>query len=166
MSTTRPRAPLASIPNATNSPHRSLTQSIGKRTRQQGPGLQENERPQKKLVVEKNIRDDAVTTPRRRILPSPAEGHVFERGSTTAQPTDFHKKLIASRKETERPPIDAADSTIRAWQNHYRKVFPTFVFYFDSIPEDVRVRVSKQISSLDAVSLRPMSPFEPPVRIS
>lgn len=158
MSTSRPRAPLASIPNATNSPHRSLTKSIGKRTRQQGPVLQENEPPQKKQVVEKTIRQDAPTTPRRRVPPSTAEGRVFERASTTAQPTDFHKKLMASRRESERPTIDTADSTIRAWQKHYRKVFPSFVFYFDSMPDDIRVRFSKQINSFGAVSLHFTSP--------
>lgn len=152
MSTTRPRAPLASIPNATNSPHRSLTQSIGKRTRQQGPVLQENEPPQKKQVVEKNTREDAPTTPRRRVPQPTAEGRVFERGSKNVKPTNFHKKLIATKKEVERPTVDTADSTIRAWQKHYRKVFPGFVFYFDSIPDDIRVRFSKQISNFGAVS--------------
>jgi regulatory subunit for Cdc7p protein kinase len=106
-------------------------------------------------VVEKSTREEAPTTPRRRVPPLTAEGRVFERGSTTAQPTDFHKKLIASRKEAERPTVDTADSTIRAWQKHYRKVFPDFVFYFDSVPDDVRVKFCKQITSLGAVSLCP-----------
>jgi regulatory subunit for Cdc7p protein kinase len=153
MSTSRARAPLASIPNATNSPHRSLTQSIGKRSRQQGPVLQENEPPQKRQVVEKIGREDAPATPRRRIPPPTAEGRVFERGPNTTQPTDFHKKLIATKKEAERPSVDQGDSTIRAWQKHYRKVFPSFVFYFESVPDDARARFSKQISSFGAVSL-------------
>jgi regulatory subunit for Cdc7p protein kinase len=153
MSTSRARAPLTSIPNATNSPHRSLSQSIGKRTRQQGPVLQENEPPQKKQVVEKSVREDVPTTPRRKVPPAAARGRVYERDSTTAQPTDFHRKLIASTKEAERPSIDPGDHTIRAWQKHYRKVFPTFVFYFDSIPDDIRGRFVKQINSFGAVSL-------------
>ena len=154
MSTSRSRAPLASIPNATNSPHRALTQSIGKRSRQQGPVLQENEPPQKKHIVENNVREDAPATPRRKLPPSTAEGRVFERGSTAAQPTDFHKRLIASKKEAERSTVDTADTTIRAWQKHYRKVFPNFIFYFDSIPDDVRFRFSKHIGSFGAVSIR------------
>lgn len=157
MSTSRSRAPLASIPNATNSPHRSLTQSIGKRSRQQGPVLQENEPPQKRQIVEKKVREDAPTTPRRRVPPSTAEGRVFERGSTATQPTDFHRKLIASKKEAEQPSIEAADTTIRAWQRHYRKVFPAFVFYFDSIPDDVRARFSKHIGSFGAVRMHYIS---------
>jgi regulatory subunit for Cdc7p protein kinase len=152
MPTSRPRAPLASIPNATNSPHRSLTQSIGKRPRTQGPVLQENEPPQKKQILARNSREDAPTTPRRKVPPSTAEGRVFERGSTAAHPTEFHKKLIASKKETDRPTLDTAESTIRAWQKHYRKVFPSFVFYFDSVPDEVRVKFSKQVNSFGAVS--------------
>lgn len=115
--------------------------------------MQENEPPQKKQVVEKNSREEALITPRRRIPPSTAEGRVFERGTTTAQPTDFHKKLIASKKESERSTVETADNTIRAWQKHYRKVFPSFVFYFDNIPDDVRVKFSKQICNFGAVSL-------------
>jgi regulatory subunit for Cdc7p protein kinase len=115
--------------------------------------LQENEPPQKKQVVEKSVREDVPTTPRRKVPPAAARGRVYERDSTTAQPTDFHRKLIASTKEAERPSIDPGDHTIRAWQKHYRKVFPTFVFYFDSIPDDIRGRFVKQINSFGAVSL-------------
>ena len=41
---------------------------------------------------------------------------------------------------------------IRQWQKHYRRVFPQFVFYFESIPDDIRSRFAKQITSLGAVS--------------
>ncbi len=41
---------------------------------------------------------------------------------------------------------------VRQWQKHYRKLFPTFVFYFESIPEDARVTYTKQVTALGAVS--------------
>jgi regulatory subunit for Cdc7p protein kinase len=166
MSASRPRAPLACIPNATNSPRRSLIQSIGKRPRPQGHVLQENEPPQKRQTIQKNAHEDAPITPRRKAPPATAEGRVFERGSVTAHPTDFHKKLIASKTEAERPPNGAVDSTIRAWQKHYRKVFPSFVFYFDSISDDVRARFSKQIGSFGAVSLSSASRINPPSSVT
>ena len=119
--------------------------------------LQENEPPQKKQVVEKDVHEDGPITPRRRVPPSTAEGRVFERGSRTAQPTEFHKKLIASKNEAERPTVETADTTIRAWQKHYRRVFPTFVFYFDGVSDDVRMRYSRQISSLGAVRIDPVA---------
>jgi len=43
--------------------------------------------------------------------------------------------------------------TIRQWQKHYRKVFPEYTFYFESIPEDLKGRFSRQIASLGAVCL-------------
>lgn len=42
--------------------------------------------------------------------------------------------------------------TIRAWQRHYRKVFPTIVFYFDSLPDDAALILQKQVQPLGAVS--------------
>jgi regulatory subunit for Cdc7p protein kinase len=53
--------------------------------------------------------------------------------------------------KAEKAPADTMDS-IRQWQRHYRKAFPQFVFYFDSIPEDVRRRFSRQVIALGAVS--------------
>jgi hypothetical protein len=43
--------------------------------------------------------------------------------------------------------------SIRQWQRHYRKAFPQFVFYFDSIPEDMRRKCSRQVMALGAVSI-------------
>lgn len=42
---------------------------------------------------------------------------------------------------------------IRAWQAHYRKVFPTFVFYFESFPEESVAKYQKQVHGLGAVSV-------------
>ncbi len=42
---------------------------------------------------------------------------------------------------------------VRQWQKHYRKAFPNFVFYFESLPHEVRVRCLKQVNALGAVSL-------------
>lgn len=43
------------------------------------------------------------------------------------------------------------DETLRQWQRYYRKAFPTFVFYFESIPGDVRQKCVRQIMGLGAV---------------
>ena len=156
MSTNR-RMPLVSIPNATNSPHRTLgSHSATKRSRQHVSILPDNEPPTKKQMLEKGEAKDAPVTPRRRAPPSTAEGRVFERGNPNAAPTTFQKKLLASRGSTlrvtkaERSQVDNAE-TVRQWQRHYRRLFPTFVFFFESMPEDQRAKLSKQISSLGAV---------------
>ena len=157
MSATRgPRAPLASIPNAANSPHRSALSNSNKRPRPANTNTyQENEPPQKKIAIEKD--KSQPTTPKRRLPPSTAEGRVFERGTTTGQPTAFQKKLVAARdqpvafkvtKNNDRK-HDNAES-VRQWQAHYRKIFPTFSFYFDAVPDEVRLKFTRQIAQLGA----------------
>jgi len=74
-------------------------------------------------------------------------------------PTSFQKKLEALReskpvqKTPERNQRVTSENleSIRQWQKHYRKAFPQFVFYFESIPDDVRVKASRQVQSLGAV---------------
>jgi regulatory subunit for Cdc7p protein kinase len=160
MSTNRSRAPLASIPNATNSPHRALMHSTKRPRAQANISQQENEPPQKRQMVEK----DTPTTPRRKIPPSTIEGRVFEKGTANGHPTAFQRKLVAARdrtttlkvtKSVEGPTAQNLD-TIRQWQKHYRKVFPEYTFYFESIPEDFKGRLSRQIASLGAVRSIPI----------
>ncbi|KAL9113848.1 MAG: hypothetical protein Q9227_001982, partial [Pyrenula ochraceoflavens] len=151
------RMPLASIPNATNSPNRSIgSYSATKRPRQQVHVSQENEPPTKRQMLGKEGRKDTgPTTPRRRAPPATAEGRVFERGNPNAAPTSFQKKLMTAQGSTlkvtksEKSQHDNAES-VRQWQRHYRRLFPTFVFFFESIQEEHRAKLSKQISSLGA----------------
>jgi regulatory subunit for Cdc7p protein kinase len=96
-------------------------------------------------MVEKDNSSAQLATPRRKIPPSTVEGRVFERGSVNGQPTAFQRKLEA--------PIPQNIETIRQWQKHYRKLFPDYTFYFESIPEDLKARFSRQITSLGAVRL-------------
>ncbi|KAI5282341.1 hypothetical protein KEM54_002822, partial [Ascosphaera aggregata] len=39
---------------------------------------------------------------------------------------------------------------LRTWQRHYKRAFPSFVFYFDSLPDDMRHKVTRQILALGA----------------
>lgn len=150
------RVPLSNLQQAANSPLRT-TQVGSKRQRShaseqrdlpygQGP-------PQKKQVVEV---DDAEA--RRYGLASRRSG---------APVTAFQKKLEAARdgkpapKHADRPSQRAAASenmeNIRQWQKHYRKMFPTFVFYFESIPDDMKDQVFRQSSLLGAVCAYPIT---------
>jgi regulatory subunit for Cdc7p protein kinase len=105
---------------------------------------------------------DAVEQDRSRlIVHQNTESKLFARRSNNANPSAFEKKLVAAREKeripqpkgsrNEKPSADTMD-TIRQWQRHYRKAFPQFVFYFDSIPEDVRRKFSRQVVALGAVS--------------
>jgi regulatory subunit for Cdc7p protein kinase len=73
-----------------------------------------------------------------------------------APPTAFQKKLEAARtapKQTEKAQRENLE-TIRLWQRHYRKMFPSFVFYFESIPDDVKTKVLRQVMTLGAREVR------------
>ncbi|EPS33783.1 hypothetical protein PDE_08745 [Penicillium oxalicum 114-2] len=147
------RRPLANVPNATNSPHRAGLVPA-KRARSGQVDIPFGQPPPKKHVM------DAVEQDRNRlIVPQGTESKLFARRSNNANPSAFEKKLVAAREKervvpsktarNDRPTADTID-TIRQWQRHYRKAFPQFVFYFDSIPEDVRRKFSRQVVALGA----------------
>jgi len=157
------RMPLASLSNATNSPHRPLTNSGSKRPRSiANVSQQENEPPQKRLAMEKAARDSHPATPRRDHQPQPtmAEARVFERGRGESATNAFQRKLVAVRDKnaglrvTKSLENSTKEDSIRTWQKHYRKLFPTFSFYFDGVSEEARSRFLRQISSLGAVRLQ------------
>ena len=165
MAATTRRQPLMSIPNATNSPHRNLnvnlTNSGSKRSRAvANVSQQENEPPLKRQAIEKASREAAPVTPRRHEQQDPTGGQVFERGHAEPQNNPFQKRLVAARdrvagtRTTRSHNTGAKDvDSIRQWQKHYRKIFPQFRFYFDSVPADVKKLLWKQAATLGAVSL-------------
>lgn len=120
------RVPLANLQNATNSPLRAP--AIGEKRQRSHASEQRDagygQPPLKKQLIEV---DDAE-----------ARRHGLVRRSG-AQPTALTRKLEAAR-ENKVPARQAAQraandlETIRQWQRHYRKLFPQFVFYFDTVP--------------------------------
>lgn len=155
------RIPLANNPNAANSPYRALTAAAVKRprfeTEKQDDLLYDQQPPSKRQAVE--IVQTRPRTPTRKQAVLHPEGRIFNRKTTTSQPTDFERKLYAAKdKQTqqrvERQEKAAAESLdgIKQWQRYYRRVFPEYVFYFENIPADVRAKSLKQIRALGAVS--------------
>lgn len=152
------RAPLASIPNAANSPHRILTNSNKRSRASVNVFQQENEHPQKRQMVEKLKDSTNPATPRRHMTVQAAEGKVFEAGPINAEVNSFQRRLVAAREKgasvkavkSEVQQQKEADN-IRQWQKHYRKIFPTFSFYFESISEDTQARFTRQVTALGAV---------------
>lgn len=159
MSVSTRRAALASIPNVTNSPHRFLNTSSSKRPRSlAGVTQQENEPPSKKQMVERPPTTVQPLTPRQQVQAS--EARIFERGDGLAD-NAFRKKLVAARdkgytstrvlKHTAESQSIRENESIRQWQKHTRKAFPTYSFYFESIPEETQARFARQVISLGAV---------------
>ena len=154
------RVPLADVPNVLNSPFRGAVGVASKRPRAQSVVAGEltyGQPPTKKQIIE--VEESAPRTPSRR-QGNLAEGRVFNKRTTDSQPTAFDRKLLAvkdkpahSRTTKNEKTSDETLETVRQWQKHYRKVFPSFVFYFESVTEDVRKQCSRQIAGLGAVRL-------------
>lgn len=154
------RRPLANVPNATNSPHRTGLLPA-KRARSTQIEIPYGQPPPKKQVMDVAEQETRSPSRSRSTLQQSTESRLFARRSNNANPSAFEKKLVAARDRErqpvvkgtkgERPSADTLDN-IRQWQRHYRKAFPQFVFYFDSIPEDVRQKFSRQVVALGAVS--------------
>ncbi|KAF2203588.1 hypothetical protein GQ43DRAFT_438708, partial [Delitschia confertaspora ATCC 74209] len=145
------RVPLANLQNATNSPLR-VANVGGKRQRSHASEQRDlpygQPPPAKKQIVEV---DDAE-----------ARRNGLQRRSG-APPTSLQKRLEAARevkqvpKQLEKSQRTAETQnleTIRQWQRHYKKMFPQFVFYFESIPEDMRSKVSRQLHTLGSKEVK------------
>ncbi|KAF2091954.1 hypothetical protein K490DRAFT_31893 [Saccharata proteae CBS 121410] len=142
------RAPLANVPNATNSPYRTTANPAAKRPRALAADLREGTYgqppPAKKQMLEENDVD--------------ARRHAMLRKAGQNTPTTFQRRLEAARdsKTVQKPaersqkPVTDNLETIRAWQRHYRKAFPSYVFYFESVPDDVREKATTQLLALRA----------------
>ncbi|KAK4549397.1 hypothetical protein LTR36_006394 [Oleoguttula mirabilis] len=157
------RAPLANVPNAVNSPFRNVAAASGKRTRAHAGDAVYGQPPSKKQIIEVAGGDEENVDPRGRngvaVSAQDKLDQPFPKRSS-AQPTAFERKL-ASVRETkpptqqqtkERLPKANGDNleSIRQWQRHYRRQFPAFVIYFDSVPDDVRSKTVRLIQSLGA----------------
>lgn len=127
--------------------------------------------PAKKQFVEREDHHAAGAGPgsplKARTMVAPqvsVDSRMFSRKSHASQLTPFEKKLMAVREQKDsgaaqasrNPRYDKVSAekldNIRQWQRHYRKAFPSFVFYFDSLPADVRNRSLREVLALGAVS--------------
>jgi regulatory subunit for Cdc7p protein kinase len=150
------RAPLSNLPNAVNSTYQMST--VTKRSRSQSTAQRDvtyGQPPPKKQAVEAS---SVLRTPRRsqnanaKVVPQ-KKAAPRVRPATGGPPT-FADIGQAARK----PAVKTAETTeeqienVRAWQRHYRKAFPAYVFYFENIPSETQLRAQKQILALGAVS--------------
>ncbi|KAG5439233.1 hypothetical protein PCANB_001532 [Pneumocystis canis] len=46
------------------------------------------------------------------------------------------------------PSVEETNEKVREWQRQYRKAFPSFRFYFDSIDQNMKHKITKQINKL------------------
>lgn len=154
MSTTR-RVPLSSNPNAANSPLRASGASLlvypGSKLKSRSHAEMMREEaygqapPAKRQMVEHGVQ---------RSIPSPTRPRpktVVHRAYITraAEETTASKRTAQS---TVYKPSEKELENIRQWQTQTRARFPKMVFYFESIPDDQRAKLAKQVTQLGAVS--------------
>ncbi|KAK3679593.1 Cdc7p-Dbf4p kinase complex regulatory subunit [Vermiconidia calcicola] len=160
---TNRREPLANVPNAVNSPFRTVGAANGKRTRAQAGDNRDavhGQPPSKKQIIE--IPDDNVENvdPKKRdgVPAAPREEPLLKRAYNT-QPTALERKFASVRDKKTTPQQRAAQppktdgdnlETVRQWKRHYKRQFPQFEFYFESVSEEVRLKTSRQLQSLGA----------------
>nr|POE49137.1 hsk1-interacting molecule 1 [Quercus suber] len=161
------RVPLVNVPNAINSPYRQVGALNGKRTRAQTGEALYGQPPAKKHVVEASENENGENVdPRKRsgvpIGPQLRLDESFSKQSINRQPTAFDKLLVSARERrapsqvqhrverTEKGAERDNLESVRQWQRHYRRQFPQFVIYFESVPDDARSKVVHQIRSLGA----------------
>lgn len=157
------RAPLTSLPNAVNSPFQNITAAAAAK-RQRSLSIAQREAsysgqqpPQKKQIVEVPVRTpvrpsniDSRVNPSRRQAVRPrtvAGSPPAYNGGTNNNHQQLQRKAVAKATVEQQVNLE----NVRAWQRHYRKVFPSYVFYFESLPEDVAIKFQKQIQLLGAV---------------
>jgi len=74
------------------------------------------------------------------------------RRRTTYVPTTNMNNTVQNAQD----PVAAAEGAerIRAWQAHFKRMFPTFMFYFEGLPEESATKYHRQVQALGAVSTR------------
>ncbi|KAF6821982.1 dfp1 him1 [Colletotrichum musicola] len=132
------RTPLSSNPNVANSPLRAASALAQAKQKRSHANIQREELygqppPLKKQVIE-NTGTRHLRSPSRITKPSQLPQRV-------ARP-------LAKERLTHHD--DANLEKIRQWQTEYRGRFPKMVFYFESIPEDQRAKLSRHAMTLGA----------------
>ncbi|KAK1759627.1 Dfp1/Him1, central region-domain-containing protein [Echria macrotheca] len=149
LSTMSTRRPLSSNPNAANSPLRGTTASLlGPKLKARSHATMMREEaygqppPAKRQMVEHGVQ---------RPVPSPTRSRaartVIHRGVTKTV-KDAGAERAAQNGEYK--PSEEEVENLRLWQTQIRSRFPNMVFYFESIPDEQRSKLTKQVIHLGA----------------
>ncbi|RFN46701.1 hypothetical protein FIE12Z_9029 [Fusarium flagelliforme] len=139
------RGPLTNNPNVANSPLRGASALAGYAKQKRSYATVQREEtygqppPLKKQVLDNGVQR-AVRSPTR----STRTQVLVQRGST---------RPSTKERSSRTAPTNVArdiDNEKEAWKRHHRAKFPKMVFYFESIPDDVRARLTKRVNYLGA----------------
>lgn len=147
------RVPLSNNPNVANSPLRgpSALAAYAKQKRSHAT-IQREEPYGQAPPMKKQVLDNGSA----RVVRSPSKlprSQTLSRG-TAAAPT---RPVVRDRQS--RPVSNKShdvDTEKEVWKRHHRAKFPKMVFYFESIPDDIRAKLIKRVTYLGAVRLEPL----------
>ncbi|KAK0742401.1 Dfp1/Him1, central region-domain-containing protein [Apiosordaria backusii] len=139
MSTAR-RVPLSSNPNVANSPMRvSAALNGAKKVRSHAELLREEPYgqppPAKRQMIERNVASPSRTRSARTIV---------HRAATA------RAAVTTSQKASHGAVDKASQLELAEWRATYSTRFPTWVFYFESVPDEQRSRLAKRVTNLGA----------------
>lgn len=158
------RAPLASNPNVANSPLRAPSILAGYAKPKRSFATTQREEPYgqpppvKKQALE-NGAQRAVRSPTKPLTRAPAHIVVPRNSSAVPRPVVRERAARTATASATRATQDQ-DTDREAWKKHHRAKFPKMVFYFESIPDDIRAKLTKRVTYLGAVR-RPNAEFSP-----
>lgn len=139
------RVPLSANPNVANSPVRgiaALTAAASKQKRSYA-NIQREEAYGQAPPAKKQMLDNGSQRALRSPTKQPSRIAVA-RGTTRSYGAENVQQHVGQK------PSEEEVDQVRKWQNHQRSRFPKFVFYFESIPDDQRVKLAKQLAQLGA----------------
>ncbi|ROT34875.1 hypothetical protein SODALDRAFT_284630 [Sodiomyces alkalinus F11] len=151
MSTSTRRTPLSNNPNVANSPLRGASTLAQAKQKRSHATIQREELYGQPPPLKKQMLDGGS----QRQLRSPSKlsvNRTLPQRITRSTTSTTTTSATTSVKPVQHAPLqhDANIERIRQWQNEYLARFPKMVFYFESISEDLRAKLSKQATSLGA----------------
>lgn len=141
------RGPLTNNPNVANSPLRGASALAGyAKQKRSYANLQREEPYGQPPPLKKQVLDAG--SQRLRSPTRQARSQVLVQRGVTRPVT---KERIVKPTTTSRA-VQDVDTEKEAWKRHHRAKFPKMVFYFESIPDETRARLTKRVTYLGAVS--------------
>jgi regulatory subunit for Cdc7p protein kinase len=146
------RLPLNNVPHAVNSPLKARSAAsnpLGKRQRQDatvGNDAPAMEPPTKKQAITTNAPQTPVN---QKIIVREKRGG-FQKKVTKQKVAVGNRDVGVVRQENAHERDNREE--VLLWQRHYKKAFPTYVIFFENIPDEQGVQLYKQVKSLGSVS--------------
>ncbi|KAM0251282.1 hypothetical protein ACHAQJ_008273 [Trichoderma viride] len=149
------RAPLASNPNVANSPLRAPSILAGYAKPKRSFATVQREEPYgqpppvKKQALE-NGAQRAVRSPSKPLARAPAHIVVPRNSSAVPRPIVRERSSRTATTTSTARASQVVDTEKELWKKHHRAKFPKMVFYFESIPDDMRAKLTKRVTYLGA----------------